>query len=270
MKSKTAFTRIDTVVMLLCFVFLLANLGAIGRAGRSRAKEAVCQANLRQWALAFAHYAADYDGFNPYGDWAHSWWRQMLPYIWPDLNATSGRKLLFCPMATKTFEPQPFKAWNYGIAPAKYGGGRWVGSYGVNPWIFSFEGNSGSRFGGFDPPQWRWRRPDAAGADNVPVFGDCASAGKGGEELDIPPEFTDSEVRRFGGDREGIGIWCLDRHDCAINIVFMDWSVRRTALKCLWKLKWHRQFDTVNSGPQEGLPYPAGWPDWMADCESCN
>jgi len=136
MKSKTAFTKTDVVVVLGCVMFFLTSLGAIGRAGRSRAKEAVCKANLRQWGLAFSLYAADYDGLNPYGGWAHSWWWQMLPYIQPD----SERNLFFCPMATKESDPQPFKAWNYGHAPLKYGGGRWTGSYGVNPWIFSFEG----------------------------------------------------------------------------------------------------------------------------------
>jgi len=188
MKSKTAFTKTDVVVVLGCVMFFLTSLGAIGRAGRSRAKEAVCKANLRQWGLAFSLYAADYDGLNPYGGWAHSWWWQMLPYIQPD----SERNLFFCPMATKESDPQPFKAWNYGHAPLKYGGGRWTGSYGVNPWIFSFEGPSGSRFGGFDPESCRWKRPDVAGAANVPVFGDCSATGNAGREGDIPPEFRDS------------------------------------------------------------------------------
>ncbi len=264
MKSEKAFTKTDIVVVLGCVMFLLTSLGAIGRAGRSRAKEAVCKANLKMWAKVFSLYAADNDGYNPYGTWAHSWWTQILPYIEPD---SIERKLLFCPMAAKSSDPQPFKAYSYGNAPQQYGGGRWIGSYGVNPWIFSFEGSSGSRFGGFDPPEWRWRRPDVAGADNVPLFGDCASVGSAGRENDIPPEFRDSHA--YSG-RRGIGMWCVDRHDCATNMAFMDWSVRKVGLKCLWKIKWHRQFDTVNSGPQEGLPYPAGWPDWMADCQGCD
>jgi len=65
-------------------------------------------------------------------------------------------------------------------------------------------------------------------------------------------------------------MWCVDRHDCAINMAFMDWSVRKVGLKCLWKIKWHRNFDTVNSGPVEGQPWPAGWPDWMRECPGCD
>ncbi len=236
------------------------NLGAIGRAGRSRAKEAVCKANLKKWAKVFSLYAADNDGYNPHGGWAHSWWRQVVPYIEPDVKE---RKLLYCPAATDRNDTQPFKAWSYGQAPSQYGGGRWQGSYGVNPWILSFNGYSGSRFGGFDPEEWRWKRPDVAGADNVPVFGDCSGPGAATQENNIPPEFRDQISR-------GMGSWFLDRHDCAINMTFMDWSARKVPLKCLWKIKWHRQFDTENSGPVENQPWPTGWPDWMSPCQSCD
>jgi len=208
-------------------------------------------------------YAEDNDGFNPYGGWAHSWWGEILPYTQPDIKQ---RKLMYCPAATERTDPQPFTAWSYGNAPRQFGGGRYQGSYGVNPWIFSFTGSSGSRFGGFDPEEWRWKRPDAAGSDNVPVLGDCAATGATVRENDGLPEFRDSS----GFARRHMGAWCLDRHDCAINMVFMDCSVRRVPLKCLWKIKWHRQFDTATSGPVEGEPWPVGWPDWMADCSGCN
>jgi len=46
--------------------------------------------------------------------------------------------------------------------------------------------------GGFDPESCRWKRPDVAGAANVPVFGDCSATGNAGREGDIPPEFRDS------------------------------------------------------------------------------
>ncbi len=265
METRKAFSKADILIALLCIVFVALNLGAIGRAGRSRAKEAVCRANLKQWGYVFSAYAADYDGYNPHGGWAHSWWSQVLPYAEPDVI---DRNLFFCPMATRILDPQPFKAWNYGQVPMKWGGGRWTGSYGVNPWVFSFNGNSGSMFNGFDPEAWRWKRAEAACADNVPFFGDCTGPGSAPKDTNIPAEFRDlssppSYIR-------GMGQWCIDRHNCAINLLFMDFSVRRTNLKCLWKLKWHRQFDTENSGPVEGEPYPDGWPDWMADCPGCD
>jgi len=63
MKSKTAVTRKDIVVVLVCVVFLLGNLGAIGSGGRRRAKRVVCLTNLRQLTLAWTQFADDNDGF---------------------------------------------------------------------------------------------------------------------------------------------------------------------------------------------------------------
>jgi hypothetical protein len=263
MRTKTNFKRADTLILFICVIFLLLNVGAISRRGRTRAKDLVCQANLNKWGAVFSLYAEDYDGYNPYGDWSHSWWRQILPYMQPDVKQ---RKLFYCPAATETSDPQPFTAWSSGYAPLQFGGGRYQGSYGINPWIFSFTGNSGSRFGGFDPDAWRWKRPDVAGADNVPVFGDCATVGGAPRDTDIPQQLPDQSP----SSSRKMQYWCLDRHDCVINMVFMDWSVRRVPLKCLWKLKWHRQFNTETSGPVEGEPYPVGWPDWMADCSGCD
>jgi len=36
---------------------------------------------------------------------------------------------------------------------------------------------------------------------------------------------------------------CINRHDAAINGVFLDFSIREIGLKELWKLRWHRSFD---------------------------
>ncbi|GAH40252.1 unnamed protein product, partial [marine sediment metagenome] len=44
------------------------------------------------------------------------------------------------------------------------------------------------------------------------------------------------------------------------NHLFMDWSVRKVGLKELWKLKWHRNFNT--NGPWTGGHMPRDMPDW--------
>jgi hypothetical protein len=255
MDNKKAFTKSDVLIALGCVVFLLMNLGALGRMGRSKAKDVVCRVNLKQWGNSFASFAADHEGYNPYGGWAHFWWWFMLPYIEPDAKS---RHLFLCPMAVKG-DVQPFRAWDYGTAPW---GGRYIGSYGVNPWIFSRTDIVGSMFGGINPPEWRWRRCNVSGAQNIPVFGDCASSGAGGRQNDMAPESRDSGTG--SSDRRGIGVWCVDRHDCAMNMLYMDWSVRRTPLKCLWKIKWHRNYDTTNAEP------PNAWPEWMDECADCD
>ncbi|MHC4462073.1 MAG: hypothetical protein ACYS6W_13180 [Planctomycetota bacterium] len=35
----------------------------------------------------------------------------------------------------------------------------------------------------------------------------------------------------------------------------MDWSVRKIGLKELWRLKWHRKWDTNG--------WSGEWPEWM-------
>jgi len=60
---RTNATKKDLVVVLVCVVFLLVNLGAIGSGGRERAKRAVCLKNLKQLTLAWTQYADDNDGF---------------------------------------------------------------------------------------------------------------------------------------------------------------------------------------------------------------
>jgi prepilin-type processing-associated H-X9-DG protein len=60
---KTAFTRKDIVVVLVCLIFLVINIGAISSSGRRHAKRAVCLTNLRQLMLAWTDYAGDNDGF---------------------------------------------------------------------------------------------------------------------------------------------------------------------------------------------------------------
>ena len=63
MRLKTAITKKDIVIVLVCLIFLIINLGAISSGGRRRAKRAVCLTNLRQLTLAWTQYANDNDGF---------------------------------------------------------------------------------------------------------------------------------------------------------------------------------------------------------------
>jgi hypothetical protein len=45
--------------------------------------------------------------------------------------------------------------------------------------------------------------------------------------------------------------------------LFGDASVRRTGLKELWTLKWHKEFDTSNRWTKGGGVQPEDWPQWM-------
>jgi prepilin-type processing-associated H-X9-DG protein len=63
MKAKRHFTKKEIIVVLVCLIFLVINVGAISTGGRRRAKRAVCLTNLKQLTLAWTQYADDNDGF---------------------------------------------------------------------------------------------------------------------------------------------------------------------------------------------------------------
>ena len=57
----------------------------------------------------------------------------------------------------------------------------------------------------------------------------------------------------------GIQRFNIDRHSGGVSVVYMDGSCVNVGLKVLWKLKWHKKFDTNNA---QTLP-TANWPEWM-------
>ena len=63
MKSKIALTKKDIVIVLICLIFLVINIGAISSGGRRRAKRTICLTNLKQLTLAWTQFADDNDGF---------------------------------------------------------------------------------------------------------------------------------------------------------------------------------------------------------------
>jgi prepilin-type processing-associated H-X9-DG protein len=63
-------TKIDLAVTTLCTAFLLLCLGAVSQTGRERAKNIICQNNLRQLGLAQNAYLGDYsDRFPSAWNW---------------------------------------------------------------------------------------------------------------------------------------------------------------------------------------------------------
>ena len=56
---------------------------------------------------------------------------------------------------------------------------------------------------------------------------------------------------------------CIDRHNGAVNCLFMDGSVRGVGLKELWTLKWYRQYCTTGPWTAAGGVWTTDWPEWM-------
>jgi prepilin-type processing-associated H-X9-DG protein len=57
--------------------------------------------------------------------------------------------------------------------------------------------------------------------------------------------------------------FCLNRHNEAINVAMLDWSVRHVRLKRLWQMKWNREYDELGPWTRAGGVMPEDWPEWM-------
>lgn len=246
MRSKCCLTKNDVVVALGSGLFLLAALGSIGDGGRRRAKEAVCVSNLRCWGHIFVTFADDHDGYLM-GRWDGVYWAETLGSYY------ENRRLLLCPEATRTGSEggrNPFMAWPVSVEP-----GRPKGSYVINLWIAN-ENKTGSMHPGGVVAYWR--TPYVAGAASVPVLIDGQMANMQPYAFDRPPEYeTDIWTP---GPRDEMRRACVSRHNGGVNAVFLDGSVRKVAVKCLWRIHWHRIWEEELA--QSGFPV---WPEWMAN-----
>jgi len=256
-KETWHFRKPDPVVLALCALVLISCLGAVGRQGRMRAKEMVCLGNLHQWGHVFESYTQDNQGNFLSGAGAGSglWW---LEPLWPYHQSP---RLSLCPTATTL--PGQGKARSY--ARQAWKSMRHVGSYGINGWICNpspYLPPNGSMWGRA-PVSNCWRTPAHEAADKAPVFSDMwwvdawprATDEPTTIDLAIPDRPNVDEMERI----------CMDRHNGAVNLLFMDWSARKVGLKGLWTLKWHRSFDTTGPWTKAGGVEAADWPEWMRD-----
>ncbi|UCG56014.1 MAG: type II secretion system protein [Phycisphaerales bacterium] len=238
MDRRGGFTVLELLVVVAIIVLMLSIVVPSLHGVRNQAEAVVCQSNLNQWRLAWTMYLSENNRKFPEYLGFH-WMANMEPYY------AGNQDLLYCPTTTKTrtegAEPR------YAIIEDEQGNR--CGSYALNEWIYDSDHRDVESY---------WRHTRHRGLNNIPVMGDAAFRSDGQPyETDEPPPYDGAPRTGVGGGGDEMRIFCIDRHNGTMNILFMDWSAKRVGLRQLWKLKWHRNFDTDADPPV--------WPEWMQD-----
>jgi prepilin-type processing-associated H-X9-DG protein len=266
---RASFTLIELLVVIAIIILLMAILLPVTQRIRNQARSVVCQSNLRQWGTIFHIYTQEnQDCFFPSLVETAIWFirgsyvRGNDPNIPPVLNDTNTQKYACCPMAQKVGTGgwsytangvnvkgkmgSTFESWNLSAPEPLF-----RCSYGFNDALFSL------LFYGFPPKRisasirYGVNISNIKGRDNIPTFFDSALPTDGFHMWEHRPPLNHES-----------GVF-INRHNGCINVLFMDWSVRKIGLKGLYTLKWNMEFNTAGPWTKAGGVHPEDWPEWM-------
>ncbi len=248
MKKAEGFTLIELLVVISIIALLMSILMPALSKTKEQAKTVICLSNLHQHGLAWKLYTDDHKGIlvpEIHGRWV----RLLEPYY-------VNRKLLICPSAAKPPEPPtPAKGNQWGEKNRAWveweGIELFVGSYAYNQWC------SHSTAGGRTERNL-WKTINVRGAAYAPLLADGMRHGCTPVHSDNPPTYDGQGYYSDPANVNEIRAVCQNRHNEAVNCLFMDFSTRSVGLKELWVLRWHRNWLIPASHP---LPV---WPAWMA------
>ena len=257
----------DVIVLLICVAFMLMNLGTIGNSGRRRAKEIVCLSNLNKWGSLFDMFTNDNGGYFHAGvgdGHTNHWFNALRSYYHND------HRICCCPTAVTPLYDENgnysgrstvFSAWGIFDAEDDVGydpNGDW-GSYGINGWAENPPPEYQTVYENYDTMN-NWRTPNVANADTIPLFADAIRYSFFPRETDTPPAHEDDLTLT---SLDHMKCTCVNRHEGAINCLFLDFSARKVGLKELWTLKWHRRYNTQGPWTKAGGIMSGDWPYWM-------
>ena len=260
MDKRRGFTLVELLVVIAIIALLMSILmPALGRV-RKQAKLVICQSQLKQWGSFFFMYTEDNESSFMEGRGVDPWWYALEPYY-------QNRELLLCPMANNPdlpAWPNNYRSGNFGTWPQQWfpdpdGGPNFCGSYGINEWVC----NPSKPHTAVPPTEFQnyWRTTLVDGGAYIPLLLDAWWDQAWVHWNDDPPEWPGQWEGVGGND---IAHFIHVRHGYYINGLFMDYSVRKMSLKCLWGLKWYRGYDVSADPPDWNLF------DWIKKFPACD
>ncbi len=254
MSKRKGFTLIELLVVIAIIALLMSILMPALSRVKAQAQDVLCKNNLHSWGLIWKIFTDENRGLFPdnRGDVQH-YPVTLLLYN----NSLYNPEIFLCPTTTKTWVDggrNPFRAHGLPSRPSdpEYEGliydDELIGSYTINTWL----ANSGGRE--FD----YWKTPNIMGARHVPVMCD-------GMTTEFQPYSTDEpsvleSTFSHPGQFNELPRVAVKRHArYHINVVFLDFTVRRITIKQIWQTRWSLGWV---ENPQ---PLPV-WPVWMDDC----
>ncbi len=269
-KKSRGFTLIELLVVIAIIALLLSVLMPSLQRVKEQARLVVCQSASRQLGLAAMLYTGDNDDSFHTGYVAGG---MTLPeYMWPEalrsyyddekarVCASTKRPVIDASgMVNGRLLGDPLLMWGIWRKTEWWQIKGDYGSYGFNAWLNNPPKQYTHIAGVWDTNNHFRKVTGVQGVtSNVPVFVDSwwlqgypDSTGNGAKAPEFSGEIgiTGDEMKRF----------CIDRHNGKLSAAFLDGSARKIGLKELWKLKWHRNFDTNATYHPDVEP----WPEWM-------
>jgi prepilin-type processing-associated H-X9-DG protein len=258
--ARFGFSLIELLVLIGIVGLLIAILLPVVNRARAMAQSTVCLAHLQQLNDSYRMYLNDNRNHSfPLGSDITSpdWFELLRPY--------SGNlpAILLCPRANdpgNTFG-SAFLAWGPDRTYSSASGiavneswvvrGEYVGSYGLNAWLFAPLPEQRSTM---DSEYARKMiELPARNTSRIPVLGDCIlshafpdSGDTAPTNLIHPLPYYSGIGPKPSGPKGQMAYYCLDRHFHAVNIAFLDGHAERINLEELWKLRWNNAFVPSN------------------------
>jgi len=279
MSRRRGFTLIELLVVIAIIAVLMSILMPSLSRVRDQARQINCCANLRNWNLSFNMYVNENNGVFYSGTTALGyWWLYQLPEKEQDWKSNG---MSFCPTATKPIYTATsstpgqtlniYNAWGIfsttnGMASATASWNNktyamnkngFNGSFSLNGYLLSVP--STTTFEGGVPAKNGFRKINEAKNPNiVPVMMD-------GLRFDTWPLETQAPATEEAAawSSNNMGRVCINRHRGFTDVSFADWSVRKTGLKELYTLQWHKAWNVNGPWTKAGGVSEESWPNWI-------